>query len=261
MMIRTHDILITNDDSINSKGIKELISIMREYGNVRVIAPSDPQSGKSVALTMETPLRLKNLHKEAGLEIYKLNGTPADCIKMGINRFYQENLPDLIVSGINHGSNASVACVYSGTLGAAIEGTVYGIPSIGFSLSDHSPDADFAPSKHFIKIILDKYFESPGILKKGTYFNVNIPALPFEEIKGIRFARQGAGRWIREFTHHVDPHGRDYAWMTGEFENLENFTSEADHIFNHQGYVTIVPHKVDSTNYDELERLKNLNLF
>ena len=260
-MSRTREILVTNDDSINSKGIKELALIMREYGNVTVVAPSHTQSGKSVGLTMDAPLRLKNILKESGLSAYKLNGTPADCIKMAINQFYSERLPDLIVSGINHGSNASIACVYSGTLGAAIEGTIYGIPSIGFSLNNHSREADFSASVHYVRIILDKYFSNPGLLKPGTYFNVNIPSLPLEQIKGIRFARQGAGRWIKEFIHHVDPQGREYSWMSGEFENLEEMTSDADHILNHLGYVSIVPHKIDSTDYSEFSRLKELNLF
>lgn len=260
-MKKRREIFVTNDDSINSKGIKELISIMQEYGNVTVIAPDAPQSGKSVALSMDVPLRLREVHKEQGLSVYKLNGTPTDCTKMAINRFFQGNLPDLMVSGINHGSNASIACVYSGTLGATIEGTIYGIPSIGFSLNDHSPEADFSSSRHFIKIILDRYFEHPYMIKEGVYFNVNIPALPIEKIKGIKFARQGAGKWIKEFTHNLDPHGREYSWMTGEFENLEEMTSEADHIFNHHGYVTIVPHKVDSTDYQELKRLIDLNIF
>ena len=151
------DILITNDDSINAKGIHFLAKMMTQYGNVTVVAPAEPQSGKSAALSLATPQYLKKVHYEDGLRIYSFEGTPVDCIKLAINEFFHDKRPDLIVSGINHGSNASVASLYSGTLGACIEGTLYDIPSIGFSINTHDEDPDFSSVERYGKIIMDKF--------------------------------------------------------------------------------------------------------
>lgn len=255
------DILITNDDSINAKGINFLAKMMMQYGNVTVVGPSEPQSGKSAALSLATPQYLKKVHEEDGLRIYSFEGTPVDCIKLAMNVFFKERRPDLIMSGINHGPNFSVASLYSGTLGACIEGTLYEVPSIGFSVNTHSDDPNFSGVEHYGKIILDKFFQEPH--SKETYLNINFPNLPAEEIKGIKMARRGLGRWIKEYEIHPDDKGGEYYFMKGEFENLETNPELGDHTLNVIGrYVTIVPHKIDTTDYQEIERLNrvwNLN--
>lgn len=255
------DILITNDDSINSKGINVLAKMMMQYGNVTVVAPSEPQSGKSAALSLATPQYLKKVHEEDGLRVYSFEGTPVDCVKLAMNVFFKERRPDLIMSGINHGPNFSVASLYSGTLGACIEGTLYEVPSIGFSINTHSDDPDFSGVEHYGKIILDKFFEEPH--SKDTYLNINFPNLPPDEIKGIKMAKRGLGRWIKEYEIHPDNKGGEYYFMKGVFENLETNPDFGDHTLNVMGkYVTIVPHKIDTTDYQEIERLNrvwNLN--
>ena len=257
------EILITNDDGVNAKGIKEVAEFMRIYGNVTVVAPKDPQSAKSASLTMDKIMRLEKIKEEDQnvllhkIRVYSFSGTPADCVKMGVNMYKEEGtMPDLLVSGINHGSNASSAAVYSGTLGAAKEGTIYDIPSIGLSIRTHNMNADFTAVKHFTKIIIDMYLNNPP--SKGVYLNVNFPNLPVEEIKGIVMAHQGKGRWIKEYEKRTDPHAVDYYWMTGTFTNLEPDGAKGDHQLNEEGYITIVPHSIDTTDYKELDRLKNI---
>ncbi|MFA5850438.1 MAG: 5'/3'-nucleotidase SurE [Bacteroidales bacterium] len=249
-------ILITNDDGVKSKGISALIEMMRPYGELTVVAPFEAQSGMSAALTIGKPLRLTELRNEEGLKVFACSGTPADCVKMAMNQLFVNEMPDLLVSGINHGSNASIASLYSGTLGAASEGTVYGIPSIGFSLCTHNPSADFSTAVHFGKIILEKFFMEP--VRPDIYLNVNIPAIETEKVKGIKFSHQGKGQWIKEFEARTDPYGFNYYWMTGEFYNLEPGETGSDYNAVEHGYVSIVPHKIDTTDYTELKRLESI---
>ena len=258
------EILVVNDDGFRAKGIHELAHLMREYGNVTVVAPYEPQSGKSVSLTLDKPLMIDEPVKKRAtsklgrLRVYTLTGTPADCAKLGINIFINEgHLPDLVVSGINHGSNASAAAIYSGTLGAAAEAAIYGIPAIGLSINTHSPDADFTAVLALSRQIVEKVLE--GGLRRGIYLNVNFPDMPLEQIRGIRLARQGNGRWVREFDHRITLRGKHYFWMVGEFEDEEPVGSDdADHHLVDGGYVSIVPHRLDTTDYEELERLRSL---
>ena len=254
------EILITNDDSYTSKGIKVIIKLLAEYGNVTVVAPKEPQSGKSVAVTLNAPLRF-NLHETYThtngnkVTIYTLTGTPSDCVKMAMNDLFVNDLPDLLISGINHGSNASSGALYSGTLGAAIEGTLYNIPSIGVSVDDHSADADFSAVETILPKILDNYFKTK--LDKGVYLNINFPKCSPEAIKGVKIARQGKGRWTKEFERRIDPHGKPYYWMSGEFINTDTETTDADHILLENKYVTIVPHKIDTTDYNSVKLLES----
>lgn len=249
-------ILITNDDGVKSRGIGALTEMMRQYGEIVVVAPFEAQSGMSAALTIGKPLRLTELKTEKGLKVYACSGTPADCVKMAMNQIFNEQAPDLLVSGINHGSNASIASLYSGTLGAAAEGTVYGIPSIGFSLTSHDPDADFSAAIHYGKIIVDKFLENPVL--PDIFLNVNFPAVKIEDISGIKFSHQGKGQWIKEFEQRKDPYGFNYYWMTGEFYNQEPEDTFADHNLLSKNYISIVPHKIDTTDYNEIERLERL---
>ncbi|MDD2594668.1 MAG: 5'/3'-nucleotidase SurE [Bacteroidales bacterium] len=258
------DILVVNDDGIKSKGLVELATLAREFGNVTVIAPATPQSGKSASITLDAPLRLKKISDTEAtdrlhaIRFFSLSGTPVDCAKMGMNLFIEEGgMPDLLLSGFNHGSNASVASVYSGTLGAAAEGTIYGVPSLGFSINTHNLKADFAAAIYFSRKIIELYMNT-GI-KPGVYLNVNIPNLPQNDIKGIKMAHQGYGRWVREFEKRTDPHKKDYYWMVGSFYDLEEAGSvRGDHKVVDDAFVSIVPHSVDNTDYEEMNRLKNI---
>lgn len=252
-MQKTREILITNDDGVNSKGIKVLAQMMRKFGNVTIVAPNEMQSGKSAALSLETELYIKKVSVEPGLRVYSFNGTPVSCVKMAINEFFSERMPDLLVSGINHGSNASVASLYSGTLGACIEGTIYDIPSIGFSIDNHSEDPDLESVVYYGEIILRQVFASP--FAKGVYLNVNFPNIPFSEIKGIKMARRGRGRWIKEYQIRLDDEGKECYWMSGHFENQEPPDGIGDHMLVKQNYITIVPHSIDTTDYQEICRL------
>lgn len=255
-MDKKREILITNDDGVDAKGILFLAQFMKAYGNVTVVGPAQAQSGKSAALSLAVPIYLNKVSEEEGLRIYSFGGTPVDCVKLAMNEFFSERKPDLLVSGINHGSNASVASLYSGTLGACTEGTLYDIPSIGFSICTHIPDPDFSSVEHFGRIIMDKYFARPAA--KNVYLNINFPHLPADQVKGIKMARRGYGRWVKEYEIHVDEDANEFFFMTGIFENLEPKESIGDHVLNEQGYVTIVPHKIDNTDYEEVERLQKV---
>ena len=258
------EILVTNDDGFRARGINVLARMLREYGNVTVVAPYEPQSGKSVSLTLDKPLFIERPVQEPGTEslgtlrLYTFSGTPADCAKLGINLYIHEGrLPDLLVSGINHGSNASAASIYSGTLGATVEGALYGIPSVGFSINTHAEDPDFEGILFYGRQILEKVLEDG--MRKDIYLNVNFPAIPKDQIRGIRMARQGAGRWVKEFDHRVNLRGRHYFWMVGEFEDEEPVGApDADHHLVDSGFISIVPHRIDTTDYDEMERLRRL---
>ena len=250
------NILITNDDGIGAKGLSALVEMLRPYGVITVVAPKEAQSGMSGAVTITTPVRLFEYSREEGVTRYVCTGTPVDCVKIAMNQLFRDHQPDLLVSGINHGSNASAAVLYSGTLGAAAEGVMYGIPAIGFSLTTpHHPDADFSGCIHFGQKILEQCFAHPAPL--DVYLNINIPDIPVNDIKGIRMARQGKGAWIKEFDRRVDPHGYPYYWLTGEFRNDEPDAPDSDINLLDQGFITIVPHRIDTTHYEALEHLRN----
>ncbi len=256
-MHRQLQILVTNDDSYLSKGIQTVSEILSVYGDVTVVAPKEVQSGMSAALTLTRPLRLAKESEQIcsngnSIKVFSFTGTPADCVKIAMNEFFFHRKPDILVSGINHGSNASVASVYSGTLGATAEGTIYGVPSMGISIDTHDPDADFAGVKKYLPKIIENFLSNPP--QKGVYLNINFPDAGVEAIKGMRFAKQGDGMWIKEFDKRTDPHGREYYWMTGHFLDTETDLS-GDHKVVADGYISIVPHNIDTTNYREIERL------
>ena len=267
------EILITNDDGYTAKGINLLASMLTEYGNVTVVAPDQAQSGMSAALSLGRPLRLYQRSFEIcnngnRLEVYSLTGSPADCVKMAMNKFYgaggsevmtRDSIergykPDIIFSGINHGSNASVASVYSGTLGAAAEGALYGVKSVGLSIDTHNPNPDFETIKDYLKKVIEMAINNN--IPEGTYLNVNFPAIAGEDIKGVKFAKQGDGMWLKEFEQRRDPYGKDYYWMTGVFVDKEP-QAMGDHNLVAQGYITIVPHKIDTTNYELLQKMES----
>ncbi len=236
-------ILISNDDGVYAKGLNELVEVMRLFGNIVVVAPDSPRSGMSHAITVDRPLRVTKLQDDAGLEVYSCTGTPVDCVKLACNQLLNR-LPDFVISGINHGSNTSVSIIYSGTMGAALEGCIHGIPSIGFSLSDYNQDADFSRSKKVVARVFQTVAEHG--LPEGICLNVNIPK---GEVKGIRFCRQTRGKWVEEFEQRTDPHGRDYYWLTGYFNNSETEARDTDDFALMEGFVSVVPVSTDMTAY------------
>lgn len=268
-------ILLTNDDGYNAKGIKVLAEIMKQFGEVTVIAPKTHQSGMSMAVS----LGFKQIaHKDLGDGWHYVDATPASCVKFGLNTMFLGNYPDVVVSGINHGSNASTASCYSGTLGAAEEAALNGIPAIGVSLDTLHPDADFSAITEMFGGIFSRLMaDLPE--KRGVYYNVNFPDIPVSEIKGVRVGYQGYGRWVREFkewdVRHYEKYGltpemlgqssnpvleegEELYMMVGDFENDSRNTPEADHLLVQAGYVSIVAHNVDCTDYEECNRLRTI---
>jgi len=245
--------LITNDDSIHARGLKVLIDIVRKLGKVYVIAPQESQSGMSHAITVKTPLRIRKIIQEGDCSMVSCNGTPVDCVKLALNKLLDRK-PDMIISGINHGSNSSASIVYSGTMAAALEGCINGIPSIGLSLLDYSPDADFSGIVTYVEKIISRALEN-GI-PPGTCLNVNFPVNHAEKIKGIKVCRQTKGLWVEEFDQRVDPQNRTYFWLTGDFINLEPDAIDTDEWALHNNFISIVPVQPDLTSYAAIPHLK-----
>jgi 5'-nucleotidase len=237
-------ILITNDDGLYAAGLKTLLEVVEEFGKVVLVSTAVSMSGMSQALTVKTPLRVKLLEENEKHRIYTCNGTPTDSIKLAINQLL-ERKPDWVVSGINHGANASVSVLYSGTMAAAIEGCLYGISSVGFSLNNFSPAADFSVCKKYIRIVMKKL--SSRSLPAGVCLNVNIPSVPKEAIKGIMVCRQAKGNWKEEFEKRKDPMGKTYYWLTGLFQNHEPDANDTDEWAIANNFVSIVPVTVDMT--------------
>ena len=246
-------ILISNDDGVHAKGLKCLIEAAREFGDVFVVAPEKGESGMSHAITIKNPLRVSKISEEEGLTIYSCSGTPVDSVKLALNKL-MDRKPDLLLSGINHGSNASVSVVYSGTLGAAREGCINGIHSIGFSVTDHSKDAEFKGAKKYVSQIIEDVLKNG--LDKDTFLNVNVPNIPIDEIKGIKVTSQTNGVWKQEYEERQDPHGGTYYWLTGFFDNYEKGNQETDEWALDNNYVALVPIMINTTEYSAIEKLK-----
>jgi 5'-nucleotidase len=245
-------ILVTNDDGYHAPGIRALTGVALEFGRVLKIAPNKPQSGMGHAITINSTLRIDKMPTEGDFDGFECSGTPVDCVKMALDVILDET-PDLVISGINHGSNASINVIYSGTMSAALEGYIEGVPSIGFSLLDHSVDADFEPAKHYVRKILSMVLSRP---KTNFCLNVNIPKLPLEMIQGLKFCRQAHAKWQEEFDKRKDPSGNDYYWLTGHFVPFEEHKEGTDLYALQNGYVSIVPVSYDFTNYSILDELK-----
>jgi 5'-nucleotidase len=246
-------ILVTNDDGLYAAGLKTLLEVIEEFGKVVMISTMESMSGMSQALTVKTPLRVKLLEENDRHRIYASNGTPTDSVKLAINQLL-ERLPDYVAAGINHGSNASVSVLYSGTMAAAIEGCLYGVCSVGFSLNSFEPDADFNVCRDYIRIVMEKLAAEP--LPKGICLNVNIPAVEKEMIKGIRVCRQSKGNWKEEFEKRKDPMGKTYYWLTGIYQNHEPDSIDTDEWALANNYVSVVPVTVDMTAHGYLDNLK-----
>ena len=250
-------ILVTNDDGITAPGIRSLIRVMNTLGEVVVVAPDSPQSAMGHAITINRNLYCKEEHIDNGPQKeYSTSGTPADCIKLAVNELL-ERKPDLCVSGINHGSNSSINVIYSGTMSAAIEAGVGGIPAIGFSMLNYNWDADFKPAESYIKTLCLKVLEKR--LDKGIVLNVNFPDLPKNQIKGLRVCRQANANWVEKFDKHQSPMGRNYYLLTGEFINQDK-GEDTDEWALKEGYISVVPVKFDLTAHQYLKQLKTWNL-
>lgn len=248
-------ILVTNDDGIIAPGIRALVEVARELGDLIVVAPDSPQSGQGHAITLEQPLRLNRVDAFDGVEAYECSGTPVDCVKLARHVLLKDKAVDLCVSGINHGSNASINIIYSGTMSAAMEASLEGIPSIGFSHLDYSFEADFSAAKHYARLIMQYALKHQ--LKKTNLLNVNIPIGPMHEIKGIRVCRQAEGTWDEEFVEAQDPRGRTYYWMTGSF-TVKNDNVDTDIWALKNAYVSVVPSMHDLTDHNAIRTLKDL---
>ena len=271
-------ILVTNDDGYSAQGIKSLVNILTKYGEVTVVAPKTHQSGTSMAVTLGfRPIAVRDLGETGGARWIYVDATPASCVKFAIDNVYTDGKPDLVVSGINHGANAATAACYSGTLGAAEEASLNGIPAIGVSLDNIRKDADFSGVEALFPSLFERIMAS-GAFGVGTYFNVNFPDLPVAEIKGVRLAHMGLGHWEKEFQkwdtdyflrRKIDLEAYNVHWedvvpgpeeelyfMVGTFVDDDRNDTGADHRLVKDGYVAVTIHNFDNTDYARLERLK-----
>ncbi|MGG7035638.1 MAG: 5'/3'-nucleotidase SurE [Flavobacterium sp.] len=250
-------ILVTNDDGVSAPGIRNLVAFMQELGDVIVVAPDKPQSGMGHAITINNTLFINKVSKEnAAVTEYSCSGTPVDCVKLAVKEILHKK-PDLCVSGINHGSNSSINVIYSGTMSAAVEAGIEGIPAIGFSLLDHDWDADFEATTKFVKKIASEVLENG--LPKGVVLNVNLPKLKENEIKGIKICRQANAFWEERFDKRQTPLGKDYYWLTGEFVNLDK-GEDTDEWALKNGYVSVVPIQFDLTSHHSIQELNTWKL-
>jgi 5'-nucleotidase len=248
-------ILVTNDDGIVAPGIRALVEVATTLGDVIVVAPDSPQSGKGHAITIHEPLRLKKVNPFPGIEAWESSGTPVDCVKLAKHVVLKDRPIDLCVSGINHGSNASINIIYSGTLSAAMEAALENIRSIGFSLLDYSFDADFEPAKPWVRKVMEYMLSRP--FQPGQLLNVNIPKLSAAQIRGLRVCRQADARWVEKMVEGRDPAGQPYYWLSGEFVNNDH-ADDTDVWALENGYISVVPSMHDLTNYPAITHLKQL---
>jgi len=252
-------ILVTNDDGITAPGLRTLVKLMKGLGDVIVVAPDSPQSGMGHAITLDSTLYSKKMATDTddtGIEEYSCSGTPADCVKLALQELLDRK-PDICVSGINHGSNSSINVIYSGTMSAAIEAGIEGIPAIGFSLCDYNWDAEFSHSGTYITEIVTQAL-SNGI-PKGVVLNVNIPRLKKEELKGVKICRQAKANWKEKFDKRTSPMGKDYYWLTGKFELLDK-GEDTDEWALANGFISVVPTQFDLTAHHVIQELNSWGL-
>ncbi len=245
-------ILITNDDGISAPGLKALVEVAQSLGDVIIVAPDSPQSGQGHAITLTSPLRVHPVDVFDGLEAYECSGTPVDCVKLAKHVIAKDRTIDFCVSGINHGSNAGINIIYSGTMSAAMEASLEDIPSIGFSLLDFTWKADFSEAKPFVKALI-AYGLAHGF-GPTNLLNVNIPRSSDVPIKGLKVCRQANARWVETFQEGTDPHGRDYYWLTGSFVSEDDGDDSDIHALG-ENYISVVPCGHDLTNYSALKPL------
>ena len=249
-------ILVTNDDGITAPGMRTLISVMRDIGDVVVVAPDGPQSGMGHAITVNDTLYIEKVDIDGKQPEYSCSGTPADCVKLAVREILDRK-PDICVSGINHGSNSSINVIYSGTMSAALEAGIEGIPAIGFSLLDYNWNANFEHCKPFVETITRQVLENG--LPDGVVLNVNLPKLEDKEIKGIKVCRQARANWVEEFDKRTNPMGRDYYWLAGKFVNMDE-GEDTDEWALANGYVSLVPVQFDLTAHHAMQNINTWEL-
>ncbi|MDD3107588.1 MAG: 5'/3'-nucleotidase SurE [Alistipes sp.] len=251
-------IFITNDDGYQAKGLRCLIDMMRPLGRILVVAPEVGQSGKSHAITMSQPIYMRLVEEDDDVTIYTCSGTPVDCVKVTFDYLLKDQrLPDLALSGINHGANSGVNVLYSGTMGAAMEESFYNIPTVGVSLLSHDEDADFSSIPSFVLPIIERVMRGEAGIP--VCLNINVPDLPHGQIRGVKFCRQTRGFWREDFEKRQDPRGRDYYWLSGYFVNTEPDAVDTDEWALKNDYIAVVPVQVDQTNYTQLRQLQAWN--
>ena len=248
-------ILISNDDGYNYNGIQSLIKVARTMGDVFVVAPAVHQSGKSSAITFVNPVRTTRIAQEEGFTAYLATGTPADCVKLALSQLMADRLPDVVLAGINHGYNSGLNTLYSGTMACAFEGVLHGVPSVAFSYGDYSADADTSICEPWVRHVTQRVLKSG--LPKDVCLNVNIPHTN-EELKGLKVTTGDMGRWINEWEHRIDPTGRDYYWLTGEFDIADKDEGLSDYYWLQRGYVSVTPTHVDQTDFDSMAAISDL---
>ncbi|MEN3038695.1 MAG: 5'/3'-nucleotidase SurE [Candidatus Kryptonium sp.] len=251
-------ILVSNDDGINAEGIYALVLELRKIADVTVVAPEKQMSAVGHAITVQYPLRVNPFYKNGEFFGYAVDGTPADAVKIAVKALLKDKRIDLLISGINHGTNTSINIIYSGTVSAATEGTILGIPSIAISLATYAPNPDFKFAAKFAAKLAEFVYKHG--LPHGTLLNVNVPPVPESEIKGVLVTRQGNAFWDDWFELRKDPNGRDYYWLTGKFINNEQDDLNADHTAVQNNYISITPIQFDLTNYNMIDKLKNLGV-
>lgn len=239
-------ILISNDDGYHSKGIRSLIDMVSDKGDVLVCAPEAARSGFACAFSVTTPLRLKLRREWDGGQMWSCNGTPVDCVKLALSELCGGRTPDIVLAGINHGDNASVNTHYSGTMGVTMEGCMKRIPSVAFSLCDYRDDADFSPLAPYVSRIVDRVLKEG--LPEGVCLNVNFPAT--KTFKGVRTCRMAFGSWLNEVESCHHPRGYDYYWLVGHYRNDEPESEDTDNWALNHGYVAVTPTRMDVTAYD-----------
>lgn len=247
-------ILVTNDDGIFAPGIRALVEEVMPFGRVLVVAPDKPQSAMGHAITIHSFLRLQRTELMGDVDAWSCSGTPVDCVKLAIYKLLNGRRPDLLVSGINHGSNISINVLYSGTMSAAVEGAMEGIPSIGFSLMDHGIEADFSHVRPVVRSVVANAIKHG--MAAGTCLNVNVPRNRGEALKGIRICRQAKANWEDEFETRLDPGRKEYYWLKGEFKS-EDQGEDTDVWAVKHGYVSVVPVQYDMTAHHAMAQLNN----
>lgn len=248
-------ILVVNDDGIFAPGIKALVSVAQTFGNVVVVAPDSPQSAKGHAITISEILRLKKVNFSEGVEAYECSGTPVDCVKMAKHVVMKGRTIDLVVSGINHGTNASISIIYSGTMSAAMEASHEGMKAIGFSHVNHGYNIDFEAAQHYVSYFITEALKDD--YPSGRLLNINIPDLSLSDIKGIKVCRQAMGSWQENFIKKTDPSGKDYYWLSGSFVMKDEGEDTDIHALE-EGYVSVVPSTHDLTDYEGIDIFKNI---
>lgn len=249
-------ILITNDDGINAPGIRALIEAVYPLGEIFVVAPDKPQSGMGHAITLNSTLRIQQHKNDLNFPEYSTSGTPVDCVKLAIKKLLPKK-PDLLVSGINHGSNSSISVIYSGTMSAAVEGALENIPSIGFSLCNHSIEADFTAAKYVVHKIVENVLNQK--MPEHTCLNVNIPAIDLDLMNGIKVCRGAKAYWDEDFDERTDPYGRKYYWLTGSLNNYDTGNDTDEWALAHN-YVSVVPIHFDMTAHQHIKTIENWKL-